>query len=187
MSLVHVLAFTGLIAFVLFAPLLGRLHGEEGALAAAESASQLLYLHDRFWIVAAFGLVVVALDAIRVSHRFSGPIYRMTKSMREAATGRIPAPIRLRRGDYLHREVDVLNDLFAYASELRDELERAMARLDAALARVEETVRAGADGESPELAELRAQKRHLEEILDRLDAPSDRPAERESERETAPT
>lgn len=131
MSLRHAILVVALLALALFFPLVVSVDDQaSGGRGAADTAAQLLYLHGRFWWIVGLALVVVALDAVRISHRFSGPLYRMTRAIEEASSGRIPDPIRLREGDHLHREAEALNALFRYAAGLRSELEQSLTRLD---------------------------------------------------------
>lgn len=112
-SLGHVAFLVALCATALIGPLLVVMrHDQTSAQDRYQFALQLLYIHERLWPAALLGCVVVLIDAIRVSHRFAGPLYRLRACMKQAGQGSIPAHIRLRRGDYLHAEADALNEVF---------------------------------------------------------------------------
>lgn len=68
--------------------------------------------------VAMCGLVL--WQAVYFSHRLAGPVYRITKSMRELGeTGRAN-DLRLRRGDYLTEVADEFNKLARNVAERLD-------------------------------------------------------------------
>jgi len=98
------------IAISLFLPLMldmGRIEGSTDRTALA--ARFILYLHSNFWPPALFALAAIALHSIMTSHRIAGPLHRILLFSRDLTKGKIPQRINLRKGDYLHEEVDEIN------------------------------------------------------------------------------
>jgi hypothetical protein len=56
-------------------------------------------------------LPFVVIDTIRVSNRFAGPIYRLRRTMREAARGESVEPIHFRGDDFWQSLADDFNSL----------------------------------------------------------------------------
>lgn len=50
-------------------------------------------------------------DAVKISHRVVGPIYRFRMAVRSITAGEVVAPIHLRDGDYLRESMDDLNEM----------------------------------------------------------------------------
>lgn len=118
----------------IFVPLLWNLDAARPG-ADTDSAVVMVYMHERFWLVAGICLVLVALGALRLSHRIAGPLVRYKRNLRLLAQGRLPPPLRTRRRDYLKEEVACLNEavdgvrervaaIRAAQAALRHELER---------------------------------------------------------------
>ena len=97
----------------IFAPLLWNLRDGSELHRFEEQAIVMLYMHERFWLLAALCLCIVVLGAIRFSHRIAGPLVRYKRNLRLVAAGKLPPPLRTRRGDYLQEEVACLNDAVA--------------------------------------------------------------------------
>ncbi|HEB53166.1 MAG TPA: hypothetical protein ENI87_07935 [bacterium] len=118
------------VSFGVFAPLLWEL-GVGGAPEQdfEEHAIVLLYLHERFWLLAAACLVVVVIGAIRFSHRVAGPMVRYKRNLRLLAAGKLPPPLRTRSNDFLKEEVACLNEAVAGVGERVEAIRRAQADL----------------------------------------------------------
>ncbi len=54
-------------------------------------------------------LIVVVIDAIRMSNRFVGPLYRVRREMQRLAAGEAAEPVRFRDGDYWQEFADEFN------------------------------------------------------------------------------
>lgn len=93
----------------IFGPLLSGLGGAHSDPGFEERSLVMVYLHDRFWLIAGCSLLVVVVGAIRFSHRVAGPMVRFKRNLRLLAAGQLPPPLRTRRGDFLKDEVDALN------------------------------------------------------------------------------
>ncbi len=117
----HILIVVAAVAFVLFAPTLNmRFEDSPQARAAVESATRLLQLHSRFWMTAVLVVMLVAVDALRLSHRIAGPLHRFRVALRQWRSGEIPDRIRLRDGDLLHEFCEEVNAALDEARAVRD-------------------------------------------------------------------
>jgi hypothetical protein len=94
----------------IFLPLLWNLGDTSELYRFEEQAMVMLYMHDRFWVLAGLCLGIVVLGAVRFSHRIAGPLVRYKRNLRLVAAGKLPPPLRTRRGDYLKEEVACLNE-----------------------------------------------------------------------------
>ena len=157
----------GLLALVamsagIFVPLLWKLDaGVPGAGADTDSAVVMVYMHERFWLVAGICLVLVALGALRLSHRIAGPLVRYKRNLRLLAQGRLPPPLRTRRRDYLKEEVACLNEA---VDGVRERL-TAIRAAQGALRRELERYRAGQARAALDFAPVAAAERDLERCL----------------------
>lgn len=93
----------------IFLPLLWNLGESSNAVGIEEQAIVMIYLHERFWVLAAACAAIVVLGAIKFSHRIAGPLVRYKRNLRWLADGKVPPPLRTRDGDYLKEEVACLN------------------------------------------------------------------------------
>jgi hypothetical protein len=101
---------SGAITAGLFGPsILALLSNDPTSDRALDAASQILYLHLRFWPALALAILLVALDSIRISHRIAGPLYRFDQVLDRVRQGRVPEPIRLRRDDLLQDDCRRIN------------------------------------------------------------------------------
>ncbi len=113
----------------IFAPLLWGLGDPSRPGGFEERSIVMLYMHDRFWLIAAVSLVIAAVGAVRHSHRVAGPMVRFKRNLRLMADGKLPPPLRTRRSDFLKDEVGALNEAVAGISARVDEVRRAQASL----------------------------------------------------------
>lgn len=61
----------------------------------------------------------VMLVGLVLSHRISGPLYRLMTAMQEMTTGSIPPPIRFREGDFHSPLADSVNEVLDMVREER--------------------------------------------------------------------
>jgi methyl-accepting chemotaxis protein len=124
--IVYALVFASIMALVLFLPPIVQLQmGYPDAPETLQAADRLLFMHRTFWPVALVSLIAIGLHAVRFSHKVAGPLYRHKRVFRSIKDGRIPEAIRLRKGDHLTGETDVLNQMLdglrARLSEFRED------------------------------------------------------------------
>ncbi len=105
------------VAISLFGPLVYQLQNVRGGAAIsteeANAALSILYLHNRFWLPVILALAAIVLHSLRTTHRIAGPLYRFRRIFEAVRDGVLPKPARLRRGDYLGTEMDVINGAVA--------------------------------------------------------------------------
>ena len=131
--ILHGITYGGLVLLAvsvgMFSPLVWGL-GTAGMEAGyEEQAIVMLYLHERFWLLAAMCLVIIVLGAVRFSHRVAGPMVRYKRNLRLFASGRLPPPLRTRRADFLKAEVGCLNQAVVGIGERVDAIRRAQVEL----------------------------------------------------------
>lgn len=101
-------------AGVLFLPLILKLRsGSASVIEQGELAGQFLALHARVWPAMFVIFVLLTLHSVFVSHRIAGPLYRFRKVFGAVASGDLSVRAKLRKGDYLGKESDSLNEMIA--------------------------------------------------------------------------
>ncbi|MCA8943165.1 MAG: hypothetical protein KDB80_11450 [Planctomycetes bacterium] len=68
-------------------------------------------------------LGLVAYNALKISHRVAGPLYRMRAVMDEIRDGKSDARIRIRPADYLQEFADDLNAFLEWSEQQRGKAE----------------------------------------------------------------
>ena len=70
------------------------------------------HLQDLWWsqgpflLVTVFLLPVFVMDAVKLSHRFAGPIFNLRRSIRSVAAGDQPRKVSFRKGDFWQDPAD---------------------------------------------------------------------------------
>ncbi|MCB9833307.1 MAG: hypothetical protein H6807_12615 [Planctomycetes bacterium] len=108
--LVQVLIFAFILALALFMPLvysLSRLDGQSQAF--LEASRQMVALDARFWPALVLASLLAVLMAIRTSHKVAGPMFRFRHVFGLLERGEDPGRVRLRRGDFLLPEAEMLD------------------------------------------------------------------------------
>lgn len=135
------------IGFGIFAPLLWGLADADAESGFEEQSIVMIYLHDRFWLIALLSLLVVVIGTVRFSHRVAGPMVRYKRNLSLLASGKLPPPLKTRRSDFLKEEVEILNravaGVGARAASIRSAQAEVARRVDA-LAAAPEASRAAA-------------------------------------------
>jgi len=131
--IIHGLTYGGMVLLAvslgIFSPLLWDLGTVDMDGGYEEQAIVMLYLHERFWFLAAMCLVIVVFGAIRYSHRVAGPMVRYKRNLRLLADGKFPPPLRTRRADFMKEEVGCLNKAIVGVGERVDAIRRAQVDL----------------------------------------------------------
>lgn len=129
------IAFAVIAAATLFVPLFVHLDGSEFSQEEMGGiAGYILHLHATFWPVVAGSLLACVASGILLFERMRSPLVRFVAVYAELGAGRIPRPLEIRARDYLQDEAEALNRLIEAQRERRDELLRAVERLDHAIA-----------------------------------------------------
>jgi methyl-accepting chemotaxis protein len=128
-SIVHFVLVVLVFASVLFLPLAITLQSDDlSSPAVREAAHAFLALHSRLWPPLLGAFVLLVLHIILVTHRVAGPLYRFRKFLKSSVgEGDLVTEIRIRRGDYLHKEADAINEMLA---GLRDKISRLELQID---------------------------------------------------------
>lgn len=131
--IIHGLTYGGMVLLAvslgIFSPLLWDLGTVDMDGGYEEQAIVMLYLHERFWFLAAMCLVIVVIGAVRYSHRVAGPMVRYKRNLKLLAEGKFPPPLRTRPADFMKEEVSCLNKAVIGVGERVDAIRRAQAEL----------------------------------------------------------
>ena len=95
----------------------------------------------QFWpamVASILFMPIIIRDVIRMSNRFAGPIFRLKRSIHEAANGEDVSEIRLRDKDYWVDFADDVNKVTAQLQELRAQVAQLTKERDEALGNVEQ-------------------------------------------------
>lgn len=171
-GLVYGVLVLAAIGFGIFAPLMWDLGaaGPDGGF--EEQSIVMLYLHGRFWWIAAFCLVIVVVGAVQFSHRVAGPLVRYKRNLRLLADGKMPPPLRTRTSDFLKDEVAVLNRAVAGVEARVEAIRRAQLDVRRRVAVLEEQL----EESTPEMQQLLASCEQLDSAVrtfDHVDTPED--------------
>jgi hypothetical protein len=165
----HCIAYGGLLLLLVAAGIFGPLLWQLGDRAPnspsdPEIAAVMLYMHSRFWLIAAGGLVLIVIGALRFSHRIAGPLVRYKRNLRLMAEGQLPPPLRTRDGDFLQEEVACLNRAVVGVSQRIERARTAQAALRRELGAVADATRFG--GGEVDIAAVLAANDELQARLD---------------------
>jgi hypothetical protein len=69
----------------------------------------LSYTHGPLVLVMVFLMPVFVVDTIKLSHRFTGPIFALRRAMREVIQGQPARQLRFRSNDFWHEVADDYN------------------------------------------------------------------------------
>ena len=85
------------------------------------------HLQDLWWAQGPFLLVMVFLmpvfvmDAVKLSHRFAGPIFSLRRSIRGIVNGESPRKLKFREGDFWQDLADDYNAMLTKLGALENE------------------------------------------------------------------
>ena len=117
------------IGFGIFTPLLWGLADTVAESGFEEQSIVMIYLHERFWLIALLSLIVVVIGTVRFSHRVAGPMVRYKRNLSLLADGKLPPPLKTRRTDFLKAEVEILNRAVAGVAARAAAIRRAQAEV----------------------------------------------------------
>jgi methyl-accepting chemotaxis protein len=134
-SFLYVLLFVAVIGVVFFVPMMAEWTDTGGPSArAAQVNKQILYLHTYFWPAVILAMILIFLHSVRASHKVAGPLYRFKVVLEALKRGEISPPIRIRKGDFLHQEAELINEVLESLRRNLEGLQRAQEQLHASLA-----------------------------------------------------
>jgi hypothetical protein len=125
------------VSLSLFGPLVFKLRNvglEPPSDEVVSAALAILYLHQRFWLTILLALVVIVLHSLRTTHRIAGPLYRFRRVFESVTRGVFPKPAKLRKGDYLTPEMEVINRMVTTLGGRIGQAQREAERLHQSLA-----------------------------------------------------
>src|SRR3954453_8108668 len=85
------------------------------------------HLQDLWWaqgpflLVMVFLLPVFVMDAIKLSHRFAGPIFNLRRAIRKVAEGEAPRKLKFRQADFWQDLADDYNAMLTKLGALEEE------------------------------------------------------------------
>jgi methyl-accepting chemotaxis protein len=168
-TLGYVIFFLLILSLALFAPLMANLKAEGGKISkeALESANNLIFLHNNFWLPSLLCLVFIAIHSVRTSHRIAGPMYRLNMLIESIKQGILPAPLsRLRKGDYLTEEFSNVNEMLDNLRLKLNDIRASHEDLDMTLSQCSELSGKGSlDEMRTSLNEIRAKSARLKEKI----------------------
>lgn len=155
------------LGIALFMPLVMDLYGSTSNVAVlGEVADKILYLNTMFWPAVFFLVVLICCHTIYKTHKLAGPLYRFRVVMNRVIGGDLTANFKLRDGDYLYEEMDILNGLI---DELRarvfDVKERQAALHRSVIGTMEEAAAGKPEAAMERLDIIKEQSELLDETL----------------------
>ncbi len=139
-----VLIFAGAV----FIPVM--LHIDKGGISSIEvqkAARQFLVLQERVWPPLLLAFVLLIVHSVVVSHRISGPLYRIRTVLKSVGEGDLSRRITLRSNDYMEKEAHTLNDMIGSLSGKIHRLENHTKEASANLAALRRTAQTGSNEE----------------------------------------
>jgi len=162
-SFLYVLLFVAVIGVVFFVPLLEELKETESAVErTVQVGNQIRYLYTYFWPAVILAMVLIFLHSVRASHKVAGPLYRFKLVLEALKKGEISSPISIRKGDYLHPEADLINQVLESLRQHLEGLRQSQVELSQALSEYRREL-----GQNPS-AEEEERVRDLTEKADQL-------------------
>jgi len=168
-TLGYIVFFLLVLSASLFLPLMAGLSAEGGYISnkALESANNLIFLHNNFWLPSLFCMISISIHSIRTSHRIAGPVYRLNKVIDSIKQGILPAPLRsLRKGDYLNKEFSNISGMLDNLRLKLGDIQAAHEDLDKSISQCNELSAAASPDEiTKAINEIRAKSGQLGEKI----------------------
>lgn len=140
-SIFYVFLFIIVIGSILFIPAMIELDQVDyGSDQAVQAASKILYLHSKFWPAVLLVLIFICLHSIRTSHKIAGPLYRFNLLFASMKKGNLPKRVTVRKGDYLLKEVAVINEMLEGLQKGVQEIQEAQVGLNEAISECKDVV-----------------------------------------------
>lgn len=92
----------------------------------AAVAERVLYLHARVWPAALALICLIGLHSFREFHRLIGPLFRFRWAFDQVKQGNLAFRVRLRKGDHLHREEILFNEMLESLTSRLNEIATAL-------------------------------------------------------------
>jgi len=166
-SFLYVLLFVAVIGVVFFVPLLAELT-ETGSAGerTVQVGNQIRYLYTYFWPAVILAMILIFLHSVRASHKVAGPLYRFKLVLEALKEGEVSSPISIRKGDYLHSEADLINQVLESLRQNLEGLQQSQEQLNQALSEYRRELGQNLSAEEEERVRDLAQK--ADQLADRL-------------------
>jgi methyl-accepting chemotaxis protein len=162
-----VLLFVAVIGVVFFVPLMAELADTESPSAtSAEVGNQMQHLHTYFWPAVILAMILIFLHSVRASHKVAGPLYRFRIVLEALKQGEISSPISIRKGDCLHQEADLINEVLESLRQNLEGLQEAQVQMNEALTEYRQEL--GQNLSSEENERVRDLTQKADQLADRL-------------------
>lgn len=162
-SLVHFFIIIMTFVLTLFVPLMVQLDNLSLPLTERqELAGQFLSLHQRVWPALFVVVLLLAVHSVFFSHRIAGPLYRARSIFKAIAGGDLTVSTVIRKGDYLHTEMECLDEMVTSIKKNIADIEAQQRELHGPLAELRRAVESGA------MTDAGRSMKKLDEQLERL-------------------
>lgn len=166
-SFLYVFLFVVVIGVVFFVPLMAELTETGSAFeGTVEVNNQIRYLYTYFWPAVILAMILIFLHSVRASHKVAGPLYRFKCVLEALKEGEISSPIRIRKGDYLQEEAEIINQVLESLRQNLDGLQQAQVQLNQALCEYRRELGQNLSPEENERVRQLAEK--ADQVADRL-------------------
>ena len=133
-SFLYVLLFVAVVGVVFVVPLMTELTETVSASERpVQVSNHIRDFYTYFWPAVILALILIFLHSVRASHKVAGPLYRFKCVLEALRDGEISPPIRIRKGDYLHQEAELINQVLESLRQNLKGLQQAQVQLNQAL------------------------------------------------------
>jgi hypothetical protein len=166
-SFLYVLLFVVVIGVIFFVPLMAELIEMQSVSArGVQLGNEIRTLYTYFWPAVILAMILIFLHSVRASHKVAGPLYRFKCVLEALRDGEISAPIHIRKGDYLHVEAELINQVLDSLRQNLEGLQQAQIQLHQALS--ECRVELGGNISPEEENHIRALTEKANQLADRI-------------------
>jgi methyl-accepting chemotaxis protein len=132
-----------------FVPLVFQVSGSSiSSLDLGTAADEFLALHGPVWPLLIVVLVFLVVHGIVISHRLSGPLYRMRAYLKALSDGDLSRTVKFRTKDYLAPEADSINQMVSTMRTRVIRIKEEHARATEAAVKVRQTAASGSMAEA---------------------------------------
>jgi signal transduction histidine kinase len=162
---------TLVVVAAIFAPQVVPLYLNVSIEQKTEAARALILLNNTIWPGVILSTCLLSGLTIYFTHKVSGPIYRVKKSLTEITGGDLSVRIRLRKGDELHDLADQVNLLAEELTLFLNALKESYALQSEQIAEFEREIEAKQITEEAGkelIMKIQVSRKHIEELLDKF-------------------
>jgi methyl-accepting chemotaxis protein len=116
--IIYVFVTIAFLSVYLFLPEIIQFEDENLSLQdRAAAADRILVFHSRIWPASLVLMCAFGIHSIIFFHRVAGPLYRFHKAFERIREGDLSFQVKIRKKDYLHPEVEMINEMIGGVSE----------------------------------------------------------------------